>query len=230
MPLPMTMPPSKLPYRHWVDEVPRSYVLSVPGLMLLPTMRVDEMVVGPEMETFPAKEDEAEEMKPPVRVERLLTRSVLDAFNAPATCNPALMLDDAAEIKPPVKVERPESVALEFTVRTPETWRPAVTVDDAEEINPLVRVARSETPSVEAKLAAPPARSVPDAERAPAICSPPPTLEEAFEENPAVNVPSPYSVVVPAESVLVVIVMLPNPAPREPDASPPTVLIVFCPV
>ena len=93
--------------------------------------------------------EEAPERKPPVRVERLVTESVLprvvapltesddDAESGPATLRLAATDEEAELMYPPVRTARPETLAVDETESGPETESWAFTVDEAVERKPL---------------------------------------------------------------------------------------------
>jgi hypothetical protein len=66
-------------------------------------------------------EEEAEEINPPVSVERPFTKNVDEALSAPATWKPPLIEELALEINPPVKVERPLTSKVEEAFNAPAT-------------------------------------------------------------------------------------------------------------
>ncbi len=72
-------------------------------------------------------EEDALEINPPARVERLVTERVFPADTAP------------------VSADAPPTVNVELAERFPATCNPAATLEEAEEINPPVNVLRPET-------------------------------------------------------------------------------------
>ena len=64
--------------------------------------------------------EEALLTKPPVKVAKLLTSKVDEAFKAPATWRPAPTLLEAWEIKPAGKMAKPLKVEAPATVSVPE--------------------------------------------------------------------------------------------------------------
>ena len=126
--------------------------------------------------------EEAEEINPPVKLDKPVTPrveatvKVEEALIPPATWRLPVMVDDPTEIKAPFKLARLATLKVDEALTGPETLSWAVTVEEPLEINPD-------------KLANPPTFKVEDADRAPLTCKRPATEEEAAPEiNPPVKV------------------------------------------
>jgi hypothetical protein len=97
--------------------------------------------------------EDAEEIKPPVKVERLATDKVEEADNGPETLSWAVIVEEPTEIYPPDKVARlvtnkvfskteaPVTFKVEEDRKMPETWRLEEIVEEAEEIKPPRKLA-----------------------------------------------------------------------------------------
>lgn len=151
-----------------------------------PVMRAELLTVrGPEML------EDAEEIKPPVRVARPETLAVEKTDKGPETVNCPFTVDEPIDKNPPDSVARLvtervfPSVAAPFTARDdeaesgPATLRLAAILDDALEISPPNKLARLFTSSVEEAFSGPP------------TCNPLTTVDDAAERNPPVSVASP---------------------------------------
>src|SRR3989344_5437301 len=128
-----------------------------------PTKSVDDALRLPTTLSDEAMEEEAEEMRPPVRVESDATNSDDDAFKLPETFKLDATVEEAEEINPPVKVDRLFTSSVVDAFNAPVTWRPLLMEDEAFEMKPPVRV---ESPVI---------RSVPEEETFP---------EESTEKSP----------------------------------------------
>ena len=131
---------------------------NIKGVLVAPELRTVNVVWPREAEEdalkkpatcrVPAIVEEAEEMKPPVRVERLVTPRVLavkveEAFNPPVMVRLLAMVEEALEINPLrrlAKLEKaliPPTVKVEEAFNGPAIWRLPAIVEEAEEIKPF---------------------------------------------------------------------------------------------
>ena len=102
---------------------------------------MDEALSGPATVREPLTVEEAEDMNPPVRVERPLARKVEEALRGPETVNEPLTVEDGA-IKPPSKLARLATIREEEVFKLPRTWRLELTVEEAEEMKPVLKLDR----------------------------------------------------------------------------------------
>ena len=123
-------------------------------------LMVVEAWIAPETWSGPAIVEDAEEMKPPYKLERFATDNVEDAETGAETWSEPAIVEEPTEIKRPDKVERPDTDKEEFktavpaTVKVeladngPATFKFALIVDEALEINPE-RLAKPPTVTIE---------------------------------------------------------------------------------
>lgn len=92
------------------------------------------------------------EINPPIKVDRLLTNKLDDAFRFPTTLSVEAMLDEALDKKPPVNADKLATPKVLFKVAAPltnnddealsapATCNPAATDEEAPEKKPFVEV------------------------------------------------------------------------------------------
>src|SRR3989339_1730555 len=175
-------------FRKAVPKAPMSLLLSLPGNKLEPKSAVPEAFNAPATCRPAPTDDEALEIKPPVRVERPVR------LEAPPTARVAefnaLTGDEALLIKPPTKV----AVGLTAKVVTVEVATP---LRKAElETFKLAVAAKLVVVSRFAHKRVPETFRLPWLSMLPAVNNPP-TDEEALEMNPPVRVERPVRVEAP---------------------------------
>ena len=126
--LPVVVPIKTLPFPPIVIEP----IVEVPDVPV--TVMVEDARRLPDTWKFPATVEEALEINPPYRLERLATSNVEEALNGPLTWKGPETVLEAVDRKPFENVAREEKFAK------PVTLRMEANVEEAEEMNPAMKL------------------------------------------------------------------------------------------
>ncbi len=130
-----------------------------------PTVNVLEALTFPATCKPAATLEDAEEMKPPVKLDKPVIPKVPPTVALFVTARPVPAPPNVAVL---LNVAPPPTVNVELAERFPATWRPAPIEEDALAINPFVNVESPVKPVVPVKNELPPTVNVLEALKLPA--------------------------------------------------------------